>query len=494
MKWPHRGVRLAAAIAILASVVAAVGHSPALATSQPVAAGPTIVLMPAQNVITLEQAFQGEVYLDPGVWVASLGSALEFDVRRASYTKPVTVTQIVHLPGGGTRTRPLPGRLVDGFNGLRDFVSVRVTNAAGKIVASAAPTFCLNTPDPERAVLASAVTSAYPQICAADPFPLAMVMGIARGWAVDPFEASGSFVRLPLGTYTATVTVTSTYRRLLNIPALDAVARVKLIVVKATASNSARPRRGAQPGPVRRALPLLPRSVPDLALASLPKADLPDLVPLPAWGISSQHTGSTDLLLFSATVWVGGGSPLDVQGLRSHGSAVMQAYQYIWHDGRVIGRFRVGTMGFAEYNHWHFQQFARYTMLAADHKAEVESHKEGFCIGATDPVDLLLPAATWQPPSTGLAGACGSPTALWVREYLQVGWGDTYTQGVVGQAFDITGLPNGTYYIEVIANPQHLLREQNTSNDISLRKVILGGTPGHRTVRAPAWHGIDPES
>ena len=26
-----------------------------------------------------------------------------------------------------------------------------------------------------------------------------------------------------------------------------------------------------------------------------------------------------------------------------------------------------------------------------------------------------------------------------------------------------------------------------------LRKVILGGTPGHRTVKVPAWHGIDPE-
>jgi hypothetical protein len=23
--------------------------------------------------------------------------------------------------------------------------------------------------------------------------------------------------------------------------------------------------------------------------------------------------------------------------------------------------------------------------------------------------------------------------------------------------------------------------------------VILGGTPGHRTVKVPAWHGIDPE-
>jgi hypothetical protein len=100
----------------------------------------------------------------------------------------------------------------------------------------------------------------------------------------------------------------------------------------------------------------------------------------------------------------------------------------------------------------------------------------------------------WQPSSIGFGDfTCGSPTALWVQEMMPVGWGDTYTQSVAGQAFDITSVPNGTYYIEVIANPQHVLYESNTHNDVSLRKVILGGTPGHRTVKVPAWHGIDPE-
>jgi hypothetical protein len=55
-------------------------------------------------------------------------------------------------------------------------------------------------------------------------------------------------------------------------------------------------------------------------------------------------------------------------------------------------------------------------------------------------------------------------------------------------------VPNGTYYIEIIANPEKVLRESNMANDISLRRVILGGRPGHRTVRVPAWHGINPEN
>ena len=62
-----------------------------------------------------------------------------------------------------------------------------------------------------------------------------------------------------------------------------------------------------------------------------------------------------------------------------------------------------------------------------------------------------------------------------------------------GQSFNITKVPNGTYYIEVAANPLRVLHETTTRNDISLRKVIISGTPGHRTVRVPAVDGIDPE-
>jgi hypothetical protein len=174
----------------------------------------------------------------------------------------------------------------------------------------------------------------------------------------------------------------------------------------------------------------------------------------------------------------------------------MKAYQYFWRNGHVIGRARAGTMGFESgpgENHWHFEQFARYTLLNAAKSVTVRSHKEGFCIAPSDPVDLLLPHATWQPSQVGLQGQCGSPTALWVAERLPLGWGDTYLQSSEGQSFDITHVPNGTYYMQVTANPERVLSETSTRNDVSLRKVILGGTPGQRTVKVPAWHGIDPE-
>jgi hypothetical protein len=174
----------------------------------------------------------------------------------------------------------------------------------------------------------------------------------------------------------------------------------------------------------------------------------------------------------------------------------MKAYQYFWSGGKIIGRIRAGTMGFdgkQGHNHWHFEQFAKYELLTSAKSVAVRSHKVGFCIAPSDAVDLLLPHAVWQPFSVGLQGQCGSPTALWVAEEMPVGWGDTYIQSIAGQNFNITGVPNGTYYIEVIANPEKVLHETTSSNDVSLRKVILGGTPGHRTVKVPPWHGIDPE-
>jgi hypothetical protein len=501
MRLTQRNLRLSIlAVAGLTLVAIAVPGLPASGAAR--VPGPVIRLDATQPSITVG-SFRGTVHMDPGIWVASLGSALQLNVRRASYTKPVTITQIIHMPGGPVKARPLPAGVLDGWNGLRDFIRMTVRDREGKVVASPMLTFCPNTFDPERASPQSPATTPYPQQCGADPFPRSMVWGIAKGWATDPAEdypfsplGPGPFLRLSPGKYRVTETITATYAGLFHVSAHDTTRTVEVTVVKGHGCCATAAGRSGRPGdhPGTRALPSLPR-VPQLVNA--PKAAEPDLVALPSWGISTSRTSAgRDLLNFGATVWTGGGSPLDVEGFRSPGSPVMKAYQYFRLGGHIIGRTRAGTMRFDSrhgHNHWHFEQFARYQLLTATKKLAVRSHKQGFCIGPSDPVDLLAPHAVWQPPLIGLIGQCGSPTALWVREMLPAGWGDTYFQSVVGQSFDITSVPNGTYYIEVIANPLRVLHETSTSNDVSLRKVILGGTPGHRTVKVPAWHGIDPE-
>ena len=88
---------------------------------------------------------------------------------------------------------------------------------------------------------------------------------------------------------------------------------------------------------------------------------------------------------------------------------------------------------------------------------------------------------------------CGGPSALWIREILDVGWGDTYSQFVAGQAFDISNLPNGDYYVRVHVNPTGSMLEGAAANNVEDRLVMLRGKRGYRRVIVPPWNGIDTE-
>ena len=73
---------------------------------------------------------------------------------------------------------------------------------------------------------------------------------------------------------------------------------------------------------------------------------------------------------------------------------------------------------------------------------------------------------------------------------LDVGSGDTYSQDRPGQSFDITDLANGTYYIQVLANPAGKLAETDVDNNSALRKVTLSGTKTKRKLAVWSVNGI----
>ncbi len=497
---------IAAAALVSALTVTTTGAISALASTRPAAsagtAGPAIKLIAASRKITAYR-YGKYVYLDPGIWVASLHSAFQLNVGRASYTKPITATQVIKTRHGVVR-RSLPSGILSGWNGLKHFAGIVIRNSAGRVVSRRSLTFCPDNYALSKATINSAQTSVYPQQCQAfDPFSLGQVWGIPRGWAVDPVQFAA--FKLGVGTYRFTMAISPNYVRLFHVSKQSRTATVQVKVERAPGSGKAgRPSLSAAPVPANfvrvavrksagRTLPSFPAA---RTLSHPPVSAEPDLVPLPSWGISISHVkkAKEDYLNFAATVWIGGHGALDVEGFRTNGSGTMKAYQYFYNGTKLVGKARVGTMGFANYNAWHFKQFAEYRLLNAHKQIALRSRKISFCIAPTDGVDMLLRHAVWQPSYTGISGNCGDPAALWVTETLPLGWGDTYVQTVPYQNFEITNIPNGTYYIEIIANPEHLLYETNRHNDVSLRRVILGGTPGHRTVRVPAWNGIDPEN
>ncbi len=218
----------------------------------------------------------------------------------------------------------------------------------------------------------------------------------------------------------------------------------------------------------------------------MPRGPRADLRSLPAWGIEMDRGR---YLHFSATVWNAGPSPLVVDGFRVAGNEnLMKAYQYFFDaDGRQVGYAPAGTMAWDArdgHDHWHFTDFASYRLLDAKKKIVLRSQKEAFCLANTDAVDYTVPGANWRPDNTDLHTSCGERSSIGVREVLDAGSGDTYVQYLPGQSFDLKGLKNGVYYIEVRANPDKVLYESSTKNNVAYRKVTISGEPGHRKAKA----------
>ena len=57
-----------------------------------------------------------------------------------------------------------------------------------------------------------------------------------------------------------------------------------------------------------------------------------------------------------------------------------------------------------------------------------------------------------------------------------VGWGDEYDQTDPGQPIDITNVPNGTYILHGVVDPQHLLTESNPMNNVTDTLLQISGT------------------
>ncbi|WP_406331560.1 lysyl oxidase family protein [Streptomyces sp. NBC_00203] len=544
-----------AAGAALTVFFAGTGAAPGAGAAPSGTAGePKLRLIAASNSVTLDR-WEGEpgVYLDLGTYVTVDGAPFEMKVTRKSYKDPVVAKQIFRNGSGtSTRTRTLPAGTVKDFSGLPGFLRVSIKNAAGTEVAKSKGSFCPNNASGRIRPDAPA-TSKYPESCSTNPFTLGSVWGVEKGWASNSSTVDyDKPLDLPAGEYTAKVSVAKKYRDLFGIPNDQPTVKVTVRQVsngggggEGMASSSSHssahhsgghgahsaahhygPRGADAPTPPalshaledrgmahhlgdgpghtdgsRIAPALKPHTQRPTGRAGVPaNVPKPDLRSLPAWDIAitdgeDGDVPGKDYLAFSANVWNAGPAPLVVDGFRSPGKELMDSYQYFYDaNGKQVGYTPSGTMEWDPregHEHWHFTDFASYRLLSADQATQVRSGKEAFCLANTDAIDYTVKNANWHPYNTDLSTACGEQNSISVREVLDVGSGDTYTQYRPGQSFDITGLPNGTYYIQVIANPEKRLQETSLSNNVSLRKVVLGGTPDARTVTVPPYDLIN---
>jgi hypothetical protein len=421
-----------------------------------------------------------QTYVEATASLRAVAAAFEIRAKRASYDAATVVTW---KKAGSTKT--LPAWTMAHWGGLNKFLRVKVTNAQGKLVADKELTTCLNG-FAQRTVPSAPARSPYPQYgCPTNPFTLGTVMGIQKGWASGVDVAPADQWSLAPGKYTVSLEITSRYRALFGLPLATSRDTTTLVVVQESDEGLSRAR-PSSPGLAGAGAPVAARQEPTAAQLKTVTGPRPDLRSLPAWGMQVSEDGN--YLEFAATVWNAGTSPLVVDGFRRDGEKIMDAYQYFFDkDLNQVGYQKIGTMEWdarPSHQHWHFEDFARYRLLTADLTQARRSQKEAFCLANTDAVDYTVPGADWNPDGTDLSTACGEEDSLSVREVLSSGSGDTYSQIRAGQSFDLRGLANGTYYISVEANPFNRLVELDKTNNVSLRKIVIGGKTGARTVKS----------
>lgn len=472
-----RALGLTAALVLTVPVLAAVPGATAAPEDQPRAAETPAISLWAPDHVTA-YGYRNRAWTDLGLRVVAEDGPFELWSNRPSYDQEI---QTVWKAPGGDVTLPLGA--MDTFSGLDGFLSLEVDPTGRGKTLTFTRKACLNGYS-ERVEPSAPARSPYPTGCWYNAYSVGSVQGVQEGWAT-PVLTTERPLRIPAGEYTVTARIAPLYADLFGLTEEQATRTLSLTVT----DDSPEPPHEHR-SPAYRPAAHAPTG-PQGARADGP---MPDLRSLPAWGINVAENGN--FLRFSATVWNAGNSPVVVDGFRT-ADEEMTAYQYFFDaDGNQTGYEEVGSMEWdakPSHSHWHFEDFARYSLLNADMVEAVRSRKEAFCLANTDSVDLTVADAEWKPENTDLSTSCGDYSSLSIREVLAAGWGDTYTQYRAGQSFDLRGLPNGTYYIAVLANPENRLVESDKSNNLELREIRLKGKEGARKVVVPQVGIIEEE-
>jgi lysyl oxidase len=218
----------------------------------------------------------------------------------------------------------------------------------------------------------------------------------------------------------------------------------------------------------------------------------PDIVPLPTSQVQIRYVHDRKRLYLSFETENTGVGPLEMQPVRDDcdgdGSTTddRTALQHIYGDTDGSGAYtpdsdtvvRTVVAGCFVYHaihgHWHFQNFARYELLALDGDRLRTHSKVGFCMLDTASVDGSLPGHPDSPRYTGCPDLA--------LQGISVGWADTYGVNTPGQFISVDGLRNGTYCLVGHADPTDRIVESDEADNEIRARVRFGD---HRAAIRP---------
>jgi hypothetical protein len=228
---------------------------------------------------------------------------------------------------------------------------------------------------------------------------------------------------------------------------------------------------------------------------SLPDA-LPDMVPLVGNGYLQPYIDKTEqpgrnLLRFSTAVGNMGDGPIILSSSENdlNPDGTQRVTQTIYArsgNSFVINRTRVGGnfVWHQGHQHFHYEGYADYRLLAnvngqpgsivtrSDGTPAV-GDKVGFCL-INISNSFTLPGTSTSSstlPNFNLAGQPG--TSCGFLQGIHVGKADVYDSVFDGQWIDVTGVPNGNYFLEVTIDGSDTVLEKNEANNTVYVAVTL---------------------
>ncbi|NRT57907.1 pre-peptidase C-terminal domain-containing protein [Sphaerotilus uruguayifluvii] len=110
------------------------------------------------------------------------------------------------------------------------------------------------------------------------------------------------------------------------------------------------------------------------------------------------------------------------------------------------------------HGHYHFRSFAQYRLLDTSGAVVRTGKKVGFCLMDITRID---------------GGANPSARYTCSNQGIQAGWADVYSSNLSGQWIDITGVPAGSYVLEIVMDPMNLIDELDESNNTGRLNVTI---------------------
>ena len=221
-------------------------------------------------------------------------------------------------------------------------------------------------------------------------------------------------------------------------------------------------------------------TVPAFTASSPSAVRRPDLsVIVPAGRMSIVGTGSSRVFQYTHDTFNGGSGPLVIQPEynAASGNYLGTQYLYTYSGGTWTLNQRVPVAGafifHAAHGHFHFP-FASFGLyaLAADGgpgAPVILSEKNGFCIADSFIYDPSLPQAG----ALGNLGSCSDPLSL---RGLDIGAVDEYDRSDPGQSIALGDLPDGTYWLRAIVDPDDFLQESDESNNETDVRIAISGS------------------